>query len=114
MKLSIGVAILCVLVVALLSGTTYARPASWFLSRQKRLSDQRIAELDTLIALEKLKGYIVPVGLGKLDPAVIGRRRRSVPEDDLRKLQRLLLIVGQDQFRPSPWKEDSQEVQGDY
>ncbi|EFN86603.1 hypothetical protein EAI_00648 [Harpegnathos saltator] len=84
MKLSIGAAILCVLVIVLLPGATYARPADWLLR---------------------------------------GRRRRSIPEDDLRKLQHLLLIVGRDadlsadqsdQFRPLPWKEDPQEAQRDY
>ncbi|XP_011136318.1 uncharacterized protein LOC105181320 [Harpegnathos saltator] len=123
MKLSIGAAILCVLVIVLLPGATYARPADWLLSRQKRLSDQRLAELETLLALQRLKGIVVPVGYGKVDPALLGRRRRSIPEDDLRKLQHLLLIVGRDadlsadqsdQFRPLPWKEDPQEAQRDY
>ncbi|XP_032686135.1 uncharacterized protein LOC116851140 [Odontomachus brunneus] len=123
MKLSISAAILCVLLVVLLPGASYARPADWLLSRQKRLSDQRLAELETLLALQRLKGIVVPVGYGKVDPALLGRRRRSIPEDDLRELQRLLLIVSQnaestaeqsDQFRPLPWKEDLQEAQRDY
>lgn len=44
---------------------------SIFYSRHKRTSDQRLAELETLIALENLRGKLVtvPVGFGKVDPA---------------------------------------------
>lgn len=40
------------------------------LSRQKRISDQRVAELETLIALSKMKNKMVtiPVGFGRVDP----------------------------------------------
>ncbi|XP_011645009.1 uncharacterized protein LOC105432086 [Pogonomyrmex barbatus] len=124
MNLSVSTATLCILIVALLSETTYARPRQdWFLSRQKRLSDQRLAELETLLALENVKGIVVPVGFGKVNPAVLGRKRRSISEDNFRKLQHLLLLIAQDaestadqpdQIRPLPWKEDSREEQRDY
>ncbi|KAL0280795.1 UNVERIFIED_CONTAM: hypothetical protein PYX00_001986 [Menopon gallinae] len=50
------------------------------LSRQKRISDQRLAELETLIALSKMKSKMVtiPVGFGRVDPLKIGRRKRSL------------------------------------
>lgn len=40
-------------------------------SRQKRVSDQRLAELETLLALEKIRGQLVtvPVAFGRVDPA---------------------------------------------
>nr|XP_018902879.1 PREDICTED: uncharacterized protein LOC109034279 [Bemisia tabaci] len=46
----------------------------------KRVSDHRLAELETLLALSKMKGQVmtVPLGYGKVDPERIGRRRRSV------------------------------------
>ena len=39
--------------------------------RQKRVSDQRLAELETYMALRKLAGKLVtvPVGFGQVDPA---------------------------------------------
>ena len=39
--------------------------------RYKRMSDQRLAELETLLSLAKLKGRIVqmPIAFGKVDPA---------------------------------------------
>ncbi|KAF2882284.1 hypothetical protein ILUMI_23904 [Ignelater luminosus] len=47
--------------------------------RVKRVSDQRLAELETLVALSKMSGKLVtvPLGLGKVDPKYIGRKRRS-------------------------------------
>ena len=40
-------------------------------SRKKRVSDQRLAELETLMALARLKGKLVtvPIGFGRVDPA---------------------------------------------
>ncbi|KAJ8668110.1 hypothetical protein QAD02_009773, partial [Eretmocerus hayati] len=60
--------------------------------RQKRVSDSRLAELETIIALSKMKGRLVPVpiGYGKVDPARSGRRRRSSTEVNLQDLRRLL------------------------
>ncbi|KAK4877901.1 hypothetical protein RN001_010407 [Aquatica leii] len=48
-------------------------------SRLRRVSDQRLAELETLVALSKMSGKLVtvPLGLGKVDPKIIGRKRRS-------------------------------------
>ncbi|KAB0803026.1 hypothetical protein PPYR_05212 [Photinus pyralis] len=48
-------------------------------TRLKRVSDQRLAELETLVALSKMSGKLVtvPLGLGKVDPKLIGRKRRS-------------------------------------
>ncbi|PSN55574.1 hypothetical protein C0J52_12099 [Blattella germanica] len=59
-----------------------------FLDRQKRVSDQRLAELETYIALRNLAGKIVtvPVGFGQVDPAKIGRRRRRSAELLLQEL----------------------------
>ncbi|XP_046477287.1 uncharacterized protein [Neodiprion pinetum] len=78
------------LILALLATDTDARP-SGPLSRQKRVSDQRLAELETLLALSKLRGRLVtvPVAFGQVDPTIIGRRRRSM-ESGLQRLQRLL------------------------
>ncbi|XP_077270689.1 uncharacterized protein LOC143901932 [Temnothorax americanus] len=123
MNLSVGTPILCVLLAVLLSETVHARPGDWLLSRQKRLSDQRLAELETLLALQNVKGVVVPVGFGKVNPAMIGRKRRSISEDNFRKLHHLLLLIAQDaestadqsdQIRPLPWKEDPREEQRDY
>ncbi|KAL7637494.1 UNVERIFIED_CONTAM: hypothetical protein RMT77_012222 [Armadillidium vulgare] len=48
--------------------------------RQKRVSDQRLAELETLLALAAMKNrkYMnLPVGFGLIDVQQIGRRKRS-------------------------------------
>ncbi|KAJ9576756.1 hypothetical protein L9F63_025347, partial [Diploptera punctata] len=59
-----------------------------FLCRQKRVSDQRLAELETYMALRNLAGKLVtvPVGFGQVDPAKIGRRRRRSAELLLQEL----------------------------
>ncbi|OXU26719.1 hypothetical protein TSAR_013175, partial [Trichomalopsis sarcophagae] len=61
-----------VLCVVLLVQVTEARPSA-LLSRPKRVSDQRLAELETLIALQKMRGKLVtvPIGFGKVDPMKI-------------------------------------------
>ncbi|XP_014476199.1 PREDICTED: uncharacterized protein LOC106745261 [Dinoponera quadriceps] len=46
-------------------------------SRQKRLSDQRIAELETLITLSLLSGMLSEERYKKLDLLTIDRRRRA-------------------------------------
>ncbi|XP_046383832.1 uncharacterized protein LOC124154263 [Ischnura elegans] len=48
--------------------------------RAKRVSDQRLAELETLIALSKMKEKMVtvPIGFGVVDPQKLGRRRRHL------------------------------------
>jgi len=52
-------------------------------NRNKRVSDQRLAELETLLALARLKGRFanVQVGYGFINPNKIGRKKRAV--DDL-------------------------------
>ncbi|XP_071056980.1 uncharacterized protein [Onthophagus taurus] len=46
--------------------------------RVKRVSDQRLAELNTKLGLSQLKGQIVtiPVAHGKLDPAIISDQEK--------------------------------------
>ncbi|EZA51343.1 hypothetical protein DMN91_001554 [Ooceraea biroi] len=122
MNLSVSAAILCVLVVALLPETTYARPPHWLLNRHRRVSDQRLAEIETMLGLEKVKGVAVPVGLGKIDPAIIGRKRRSIPESDLAKPQGPSMLInpdvdsapGQSGQVPLLWKKDPREKQRNY
>lgn len=60
----------------------YARP-----HRQKRVSDQRLAELETLLALAKMRGKLVtvPIGFGKIDPVKIGKRKRRSQNDFLNR-----------------------------
>lgn len=71
----------CLLLVvscALLTTPVAARPSH----RQKRVSDQRLAELETLLALARMKYrkfVTVPVGYGLIDVHQIGRRKRSEP-----------------------------------
>jgi hypothetical protein len=61
-----------VLVALLVVPQIHGRPY-----RQKRVSDQRLADLETKI---RLAGQIfhVPVGYGQVDPRQAGRRRRSL------------------------------------
>lgn len=102
MNFSVSATILCVLVVALLSETAYINPPNWHLRRYRRLSDQRLAELETILGLRNVKGVAVPVAFGKVDPAVVGRKRRSIAES----------ILGQsNRIRPLLWKEDPREGQ---
>ncbi|XP_058800911.1 uncharacterized protein LOC131669789 [Phymastichus coffea] len=80
-----------------------ARP-SRILSRPKRVSDQRLAELETLVSLAKMKGKLitVPIGYGHVDPYKLGRRRRSSTESDLSELRRILRSVVVDNVQLSP------------
>ncbi|XP_065574566.1 uncharacterized protein LOC136036343 isoform X2 [Artemia franciscana] len=47
--------------------------------RLKRVSDQRLAELETLFDLAKIRSRFVnfPVGMGLIDPGKTGKRKRS-------------------------------------
>ncbi|XP_045584191.2 uncharacterized protein [Procambarus clarkii] len=70
------VVVLLVVCCALLAPPAAARPPY----RQKRVSDQRLAELETLLALAKMKNrkYVtLPVGFGLIDVKQIGRRKRA-------------------------------------
>lgn len=72
--------LLLVVCCALLVPPATARPPH----RQKRVSDQRLAELETLLALAKMnnrKYVTLPVGFGLIDVKQIGRRKRSPAVD---------------------------------
>ncbi|XP_066593099.1 uncharacterized protein [Prorops nasuta] len=117
-----GVSVLLCLVLAILLPQAYARP-SRINSRQKRLSDQRLAELETLLGLAQLKGMIVtvPVAFGQVDPARVGRRRRrSMDEPEMVKILRLLKINNEDPVNKNFYKQlalsrtELVDRQGDY
>ncbi|XP_076278169.1 uncharacterized protein LOC143208034 [Lasioglossum baleicum] len=86
--------LLCALAVLLMPDQAYARPPP-LLSRQRRVSDQRLAEIETLLGLENVRGKVVtvPVAFGVLDPDKIGRRRRSATNNRLETLQRIMRII---------------------
>ncbi|XP_043503138.1 uncharacterized protein LOC122524772 isoform X1 [Polistes fuscatus] len=91
--------VLSVLVTILIPEPTDARPTDTVISRRKRVSDQRLAELETLHGIStKLKGKVVviPVAYGVIDPAKVGRKRRSSSDDSFNKLREILQIDGQD------------------
>lgn len=69
--------------------------------RQKRVSDQRLGELEALLALKKLRGKLVtvPVAFGQINPNDYGRKRRSAPHSPAGShslLERLLEALPQD------------------
>ncbi|XP_017787609.1 PREDICTED: uncharacterized protein LOC108570283 [Habropoda laboriosa] len=86
--------VVCVLIVVLMPANSYARPPP-LLSRQRRVSDQRLAEIETLLGLQNVRGRVVtvPVAFGMLDPDKIGRRRRSATNNRLETLQRVMKIM---------------------
>ncbi|XP_054001685.1 uncharacterized protein LOC128888647 [Hylaeus anthracinus] len=66
--------------------------------RQKRLSDQRRAELETLMALYKMTGKLHPTVMRsgrQLDISKIGRRKRSVFDMNMKNLRKLFRLSGQ-------------------
>ncbi|XP_018012729.1 uncharacterized protein LOC108669823 [Hyalella azteca] len=67
------------LICALLLPPAAARPQSGF-ALEKRVSDQRLAELETLLAMavNSRRMAEMPVGFGLIDPHAIGRRKRSL------------------------------------
>ncbi|XP_029056326.1 uncharacterized protein LOC114883081 isoform X1 [Osmia bicornis bicornis] len=97
-SLFVTLMVLSVLDLILMPTTTHARPPPSLLSRQRRVSDQRLAEIETLIGLENVKGKVVtvPVAFGVVDLNKIGRRRRSATNNRLETLQRILRIVAND------------------
>ncbi|KAI9552055.1 hypothetical protein GHT06_022392 [Daphnia sinensis] len=75
--------LIAVIVLSLLAVSIQAYP-SWRGSRQKRVSDQRLAELQTLLALARLKGKMSTSSgkyYGYVDPSKIGRKKRSQDEE---------------------------------
>ncbi|XP_015586950.1 uncharacterized protein LOC107263831 isoform X2 [Cephus cinctus] len=90
------VVVAAVLLMILLPETVHARPSGH--TRQKRVSDQRLAELETLLSLSRMRGKLVtvPIGFGRVDPDRLGRRRRSNMESGLQKLQRILQAAAQE------------------
>lgn len=86
--------ILCVLNMILMPKTTYSAPPH-LLSRQRRVSDQRLAEIETLLGLLKMKGKLVkvPIAFGLLDPKKIGRRRRFATDDKFESLERKIRMI---------------------
>ncbi|XP_057378259.1 uncharacterized protein LOC130700232 [Daphnia carinata] len=75
--------LIAVIVLSLLAVSIQAYP-SWRGSRQKRVSDQRLAELQTLLALARLKGKMSSSSgkyYGYVDPSKIGRKKRSQDEE---------------------------------
>ncbi|XP_003486810.1 uncharacterized protein LOC100740040 [Bombus impatiens] len=62
--------------------------------RHKRLSDQRRAELETLMALSKMTGKLVNVIRGgrQLQPTKTDRKKRSVFDINVKNLQRLFRL----------------------
>ncbi|KAL2716568.1 uncharacterized protein V1478_014244 [Vespula squamosa] len=89
--------VLSVLMTILIPEQTEARPSN-IISRRKRVSDQRLAELETLLGLSKMKGKIItiPIAFGVVDPAKIGRKRRSPMDDSSNKLRETLQIDERD------------------
>jgi len=53
-------------------------------SKRSGISDQRLAELETLIALSNMRGRIrnAQVAYGVIDPDKIGKRKRSFIKDE--------------------------------
>nr|CAH0108061.1 unnamed protein product [Daphnia galeata] len=71
--------LIAVVVLGLLAVSIQAYP-SWRGNRQKRVSDQRLAELQTLLALARMKGKMSSTSAkyyGYVDPSKIGRKKRS-------------------------------------
>ncbi|XP_011136319.1 uncharacterized protein LOC105181321 [Harpegnathos saltator] len=62
-------------------------------SRQKRQSDHRLAELETLITLSLVSNMLSQMRYKKLDPMAIGRRRRAITRRLKRSFPRPLPIV---------------------
>ncbi|XP_053994521.1 uncharacterized protein LOC128884880 [Hylaeus volcanicus] len=111
------------LVTVLMQEATYTAPP-FNLSRQKRVSDQRLAEIETLLNLKNVMGKLttIPVGFGVVDPAKVGRRRRSSTNNRFQTLQRIMrmiannpeMFVDEEKVPPLPLMfEESREYNGD-
>ncbi|XP_023723277.1 uncharacterized protein LOC111873097 isoform X1 [Cryptotermes secundus] len=97
--------------VALLIPQTHGRPY-----RQKRVSDQRLAELETYMALRKMAGKLVtvPLGFGQVDPAKIGRRRRRSLEVLLQELRSPSAQGGPDAYPVLTDNNENEEDAGEF
>uniref|UniRef100_A0A224XZY3 Putative conserved secreted protein n=1 Tax=Panstrongylus lignarius TaxID=156445 RepID=A0A224XZY3_9HEMI len=95
-------------IIVLLLVACYA--AQGFRYRQKRVSDQRLAELETLVALSHLKGHLKPVtyGYGSVNPMKIGRKRRSATSSLL-----LDKLLDQMEEKHGNYLEEADEVDDD-
>ncbi|XP_033325105.1 uncharacterized protein LOC117219782 isoform X2 [Megalopta genalis] len=65
--------------------------------RQKRLSDQRLAELQTLMRIQKINARLGAVTRGgrHVNALKVGRRKRSVFEMNMKNLRKLFKLSGQ-------------------
>ncbi|XP_076278458.1 uncharacterized protein LOC143208185 [Lasioglossum baleicum] len=72
--------------------------------RHKRLSDQRRAELETLIRISKMTEKLVAATRGSrhVDASKVGRRKRSVFEMNLKNLRKLFKLSGQLGYKGNP------------
>ncbi|XP_049840008.1 uncharacterized protein LOC126284832 [Schistocerca gregaria] len=79
--------------------------------RVKRMSDHRVAELQTLLSMGKMGGKVVThkVGYGQVDPMKVGRRRRSDPRMLSRLQQLLLSAAAGDSHEQLPQQEEEQQ-----
>ncbi|XP_047097598.1 uncharacterized protein LOC124711520 [Schistocerca piceifrons] len=79
--------------------------------RVKRMSDHRVAELQTLLSMGKMGGKVVThkVGYGQVDPMKVGRRRRSDPRMLSRLQQLLLSAAAGDSHEQLPEQEEEQQ-----
>ncbi|XP_057317900.1 uncharacterized protein LOC130662936 [Microplitis mediator] len=111
-KFNFFTGIIIVIIICTVVIDVHAKSIGGVLSRRKRVSDQRLAELETLLALARMRGKLVtvPVGFGRVDPAKIGRRRRSSIDHDLLKLKRILQAVVDDNFGTESVSEENDEI----
>ncbi|XP_053596984.1 uncharacterized protein LOC128668278 isoform X2 [Microplitis demolitor] len=111
-KFNFFTSIIIVIIICTVVIDVHAKSIGGVLSRRKRVSDQRLAELETLLALARMRGKLVtvPVGFGRVDPAKIGRRRRSSIDHDLLKLKRILQAVVDDNFGTESVSEENDEI----
>lgn len=103
--------LLAAVVAALAASECNAMPADNH--RVKRMSDHRVAELQTLLSMGKMGGKVVThkVGYGQVDPMKVGRRRRSDPRMLSRLQQLLLSAAAGDSHEQFPEQEDEQQLQ---
>ncbi|XP_023229377.1 uncharacterized protein [Centruroides vittatus] len=90
MRLHRGSSLLTFIFFLFILTITFSMPHYSFRDKRSGISDQRLAELETLINLAKQKNRgRPPIAFGVIDPLKVGKRKRSndVTEmDDLREL----------------------------